>query len=179
MSTKTGSFWPTFSLDVNSPEFILRQQAKFLNQSMNGTILAEITKLTGEEDLVSIRMELIAVRLHRARYRILTVVSKAEPYPVQLEADVYKPKTLRVDQGNWAEATVKKIFEPYDKPLTWPPVTDWRKIASNKSEFDRCLAEVFNSNEVRSVVESILARTNDLQMLEEAEAESQTPTSQP
>src|SRR5436190_24344142 len=93
------SLWPNdIVVDVLPPLEILQAQATKIGEITKGILTAEVTTVTGHEDFVVHRLDLIAPKLDDRRYRILTATHRTDFYPVVLEAECFRPKdpqTLR------------------------------------------------------------------------------------
>ena len=159
MVARIPSLWPKISPDIRSPVDILKDQVASLRDDYPGMFDAEVTTLTGTEDFVIHQLNLIALKPTEQRFRILIATHRTEFYPVQIEAQVYRPKTKKrmvVGLGNVLTAS-NEIVES----LTWPPESDWRKIAHTQSQFISEIGVVLSSSEVRSAMESFIARANE------------------
>lgn len=169
--------WPQIKLDILSPATILRRQAGLLRKKYPGFFDAELTTVTGKDDFAIHRLDLIAIKPTEQRYRILTATHRIEFYPVQIEADCYRPKTRTVTRGGNPFA----LSELYPKvqveeSLTWPPEADWRKIARSQADFITEISVVLSSREVRSAMESFIARSNEADSQDEENVEQEAPS---
>jgi hypothetical protein len=161
------SLWPSdIMIEVRSPLEILKTQAEKIGEITQGILTAEVTTVTGHEDFAAHRLDLIAPRLDGRAYRILTATHRADLYPVLIEAEVYRPtkasaqavKNLAM-QGMAAAIGVDTRTE---YPLrSWPPVDDWRPVASNQGEFMTRVAEILRSPSVRAAIDSLIALSTD------------------
>lgn len=165
--------WPVVKLDTIAPKTILDQQVEYIRTSYRGYLDAEVTTVTGAEDFVIHRLDLVAVQLDGTRTRILTATHRKEYYPVQIEAACYQPKTRTFAGGRLEASSLETLSgrnTPFTQSLTWPPEGDWRPIAWDQTAFITKVGEVLKSGEVRSVMESIIARSNERQLLADPSA---------
>jgi hypothetical protein len=167
MPTTIPSLWPNdIVVDVRSPLEILRAQAEKIGEITQGTLTAEVTTVTGHEDFATHRLDLIAPKLDGRAFRILTATHRTDLYPVVIEAELYRP--TKVSAQAVKNLAVQTLAAPMgidlrsEYPLrTWPPVDDWRPVASDQSEFLRRVAEVLRSPTVRAAVDSLIALSNE------------------
>jgi len=159
--------WPDVKLDTLAPKVILDQQVEYIRTKYQGYLDAEMTTVTGAEDFVIHRLDLVAVQLDGMRIRIFTATHRKEYYPVQIEAACYRPKKRPFDL---AASMGNEDPYPETEHLTWPPEGDWRPIAWDQTTFIAKVGEVLKSGEVRSVMESIIARSNEKQLLADPSA---------
>lgn len=158
MTATIPSLWPDdIRVDLVPPVAVLRAQAAKLGQITQGILDADVTTVTGEKDFVVHRLDLIAPALAGRRYRALTVTHRADYYPVVLEADCFRPKTRAAafDDPYRAAFAVAGAEE-----LTWPRPNDWRPTTADQDDFLKKVGEVLRSKEVRSVIESMIALSN-------------------
>ena len=163
--------WPDVKLDTLAPKVILDQQVEYIRTKYQGYLDAEMTTVTGAEDFVIHRLDLVAVQLDGMRIRIFTATHRKEYYPMQIEADCYQPKVdrkVRSTTDRLMGSTTTEVIS--EKSLSWPPITDWRPIAWDQTTFIAKVGEVLKSGEVRSVMESIIARSNEKQLLADPSA---------
>jgi len=153
--------WQDLNLNIVAPKTILDQQVEYLQSKGKGVLGAEVTTVTGTEDFVIYRLDLIAIQLGGQRYRILVATHRTEYYPVQIEADCFRPKTKSSAVKNLVSGFMDR---EYTESLTWPPENDWRVIARSQDDFMDKLKTILRSAEVRSVIDSVIARTNELQL---------------
>lgn len=157
--------WPRLKLDILSPAAILKSQVDYIRKNGQGVLDAELTTVIGKDDFIVHRLDLIAPASNGQRYRVLVATHCSEYYPIQIEADCYRPKTRTV-----TVPSISTMLKGHNQDtsrteaLTWPPVNDWRKIARDQSELLSIVGQVLQSAEVRSAIESFIARTNELQL---------------
>lgn len=152
--------WPALNYEILAPKTILDRQAEFLRMRGKGMLEAEVSTVTGTKDFVIHRLDLIAVQLGEMRTRVLTATHQAEYYPVQIEAACFKPKQRTLPIG--ATGLMEKLQAlPQPEERAWPPEGDWRPVAWDQVEFIAKVGEVLKSAEVRSLLESIIARSNE------------------
>ena len=167
MSATIPSLWPeNIKVDVLPPLTILKLQAAKLHEITKGILRAEVTTVDGPGDLIAHRLDLIAPALDSRRVRVLVATQRTELYPVVVEAEFYRPTKVPAQavknlamQGLAAAMGVDTRTE---YPIRdWPPVDDWRPIASNQDEFLERVAEVLRSPAVRAAIDSMIALSNE------------------
>ena len=122
---------------VLSPLAILRFQAGQLRQRTKGLLEAEVQMEEKKEGRIQLSFDLIAPALDRYRYRLFTMEhDKQLVYPVRLDLGGF---CFPGEFGNYL---------------------DWVDAAS-QDEFVRWVAEIFKCERVRSVIHSLIARSND------------------
>lgn len=165
MTATIPDLWPGLKLDILAPATILKQQVEYIRAKGQGVLDAELTTVTGKDDFVIYRLDLIAPLVQGQRYRVLIATHRNEYYPIQIEADCYRPKTRTVTLPPLS-AIISGMNQSTTttEALTWPPENDWRKIARNQAELITIVGEVLKSAEVRSAIESFVARSNELKL---------------
>ena len=167
MTATTMSLWPDdIKVDVLPPLIILKSQAAKLRELTAGILTGEVVTSTGHDDFVVHRLEIVAPQLGGRRYGVLTVTHRASFYPVVLEADCFRPRETRMSRV--AAATVEVLIASME--TEWPSKNDWRPAASDQDEFVKRVGEVLKSPSVRSVIDSLLALSNEKNQPAEAES---------
>ena len=152
------SLWPDdIKVDVLPPLTILKLQAAKLHGITKGILDAEVTTVTGPDDLVTHRLDLIAPTLDGRRTRVLVATQRTEFYPVVLEADCYRPK----DSYPFGRSLAAISEVVAGMSAEWPRSNDWRPAANDQDEFLKRIAEVLRSPTVRSIIDSLLALSNE------------------
>lgn len=143
MSDVVTSYWPDdIAAKVLSPLAVLKIQAGTLSGKTHGILDAEVVSAVSPAR-TSHELQLVAPALGGERRTILTAGhATKEPYPVTVEADVFKP-TPDPDSEP----------DPYER--------DWRPVASTVQEFADLVKKVLQSNQVRSAIQSLIARSNE------------------
>lgn len=142
-------------VDVVTPLAILRSQVGPLRRITNGILDAEISTVTGDSKDVRHLFDLVAPVLNHYRHRILTVTHHRDlAYPVTVEAECFQPK----DPSEGALAVAANL----SRTLSQFKPRDWRPVASTEQEFIDLVRKTLRSNEVRSIIQSLIARSNDL-----------------
>lgn len=160
MAATIPSLWPDdIRVDLLPPVTILRVQAGQLGRLTGGILDADVTTVTGDKGFVVHRLDLIAPALGGRRYRALAATHRADYYPLVLEADCYRPKT-RTTKYNPFEP-LGGLITTRTEALTWPDATDWRPAVADQEEFIKKVGEVLRSREVRAVIESMIALSNE------------------
>ncbi|HEX8203776.1 MAG TPA: hypothetical protein VF590_25085 [Isosphaeraceae bacterium] len=136
------------TVKVLTPLAILRSQAGLLSQKTKGRLKAEVTTATSDK-AVQHQGDLIAPAL-RYRHRALAAKHGRDPvYPAIAETECLKPMS-----------TSEMIAE-----LTqFVPREDWRPRAATEQEFVELVGETLRSVEVRSLIQSLIARINEQQL---------------
>ena len=133
------NLWPEgISVKVVTPLAILRAQVAPLERSTQGLLSVQVSTTTSEDsDVVSHDLELVARSLGNLRIGILTVVhDKIRVYPAELKGELVEHETSDYD------------------------IYDWPRAAS-EGDFLFQLGKVLKSKEVRSIIDSLLARMNE------------------
>src|SRR5690606_17707243 len=114
-------------VDLVPPVTILRAQANKLGQLTKGILEAEVTTVTGDEDFAVHRLDLLAPALDDRRVRVLTATHRADYYPLQLEAECFRPKRPPL-------AAPAPVPPPdlLPEPREWPRKNDWRPVVANQ-----------------------------------------------
>ena len=164
------SLWPDINVDLVPPLIILRAQATRLGQLTKGILEAEVTTVTGEDDFVVHRLDLLAPSLEDRRVRILTATHRSDYYPVVLEADCFRPKRpVGMGPGAGLGAVLGAMAAAQSSALAgvfggtkppWPPLDDWRPVVADQDEFLKRVGEVLRSMEVRAAIDSMIALSN-------------------
>ncbi|HWG47140.1 MAG TPA: hypothetical protein VN688_30530 [Gemmataceae bacterium] len=126
---------PDIAQNVLPPLAILRTQAGFLGQMTKGLLRAEITSMKTEK-WIQYQFDLHAPALGGYRHRLFAVGHEPDTfYPVTVEAECFAgPTTLN---------------EP-DFPT-----------AATQDEFLKLIGQVLQSREVRSIIQTLIARSNE------------------
>ncbi len=168
MSATIPSMWPDdIKADVLPPIAILRSQAEKIRDLTQSILFAEVTTTTGHDDFSVHRLELVAPRLGDRRYGVLSVTHRTDFYPLVMEADCFRPRTLDVQKvrkqaleslaSSWMGVDVRTHIPT----RSWPPPDDWRPVVADQEEFFLRIGEVLRSMEVRSVISSMIASSNE------------------
>jgi hypothetical protein len=141
------------SVDVVSPLAILRAQTGPLSRMTKGLLEAEIETITSDSGKVQHQFDLIAPVLNNFRRRILIATHQRDlVYPVVVEAEFSLPD----DRPPNLSAVAGTRPRPTDLPL------DGRRPAATVQEFIKLVGEVLRSPQIRSLIQSLIARSNDL-----------------
>ena len=166
MSTTIRDLWPedVSAPDVLSPLTILKYQASQLRQRTKGLLEAEVHLDERSGPWVRASFVIIAPFLDRYRLELFRIGHDSQsPYPVFVYASdlAHKAKSAGFV---WAEVG--------QDPDDYSPPDEDEAVASSQEEFLDLLALVLNSRNTKSVLQSLLARTNDVQQAHEPQ---QTP----
>jgi hypothetical protein len=138
--------WPDdIKVDVLTPLMILRAQVEPLKRMTKGQLQVQVNTLSSAEaEKVTHSMDLVAPNLGNYRHGILAVTHSREfVYPAEFEAACFQPnlddpeKSLRTLVGD-------------------PP-----NVADSEERFIELLTEVLRSRQVKSVIQSLLARIHE------------------
>jgi hypothetical protein len=137
-------------VDVLTPLVILRSQASLLRQMTKGILEAEVTTATSDSGAVQHQLDLIAPALNRYRHRVLIAKHERDQvYPVIVEAECFQPKTAS-----------QRVALSMSTLGTGTP-GDWRPKADTEQEFIDLVGKALHSGEVRSIIQSLIARSNE------------------
>jgi hypothetical protein len=151
--TKIPNMWPSqLRVDVLTPLAVLRTQAGSLSDLTRGVLEAEVTTHTSTETVIH-KLEVVAPALEQYRHVLLTVRHKpAFVYPARLTAPCFQAG------GSMEETPNVKGW--IDQEGQWASL-------SSEELFLEAVGIVLNSSETRSILESLLARSNDANPPEE------------
>lgn len=163
MAATIPDLWPDdIRVDVLTPLAILRTQEALLGKRTKGLIQAEITTANSEKGTQH-SLDLVTAAL-KYRERVLTAWHGREfIYPVRVAAETFKPKPK-----NFIEAlTTTELTTLFEGSHV--------RTAATQDEFVALIREVFRSMEVRSLIQSLLARVNESQGTDEGLLNSSPP----
>jgi hypothetical protein len=147
MATTIPDQWPEIDVNILTPQAILRYQASQLKKKTRGLLDAELA-VTTAGNKSSLQLDLIAPALNGYRHRVLAAHFDTEMvYPARVVADCYsEPGSLAdFDRGGHREASTER-------------------------EFLEIVAEVLRSKEVRALIDSLIARSNERKPIQEPPA---------
>lgn len=164
MAGKIPNLWPTETVSVNtlSPLAILRTQAENLTNLTQGLLIGEVITDDRQEEGVYHHFDMIAPALDGYRHRILTV--KHDPsmlYPVSYSVAVRSsivapPARVKMGEAISASVNLSDVLTAKNSKAIGP-------VANTETEFIEVLRGVFNSGYVLSVINSLIARSNEAQ----------------
>lgn len=137
--TTIPDLWPSEALkvDVRTPAAILRAQAAQVRPNTKGILVADVTTTKSDSGSVIMALEILAPSLDNYRHRLLDVqYNQDEIYPAIITA-----KGLKDTQRG---ASVE------------------RKTAYSEGDFIDILMEVLNARETIALLQSLIARSNEL-----------------
>lgn len=144
-------------VDVLTPLAILRAQVEPLRKKTQGLLEAEVTTSTSGDNVLH-KFDLIAPALGGYRRRILTATHQKEMiYPVTVEAECFATPPPR----SYTALQVMKAFELDDSSSAGEE--DGRRKAVTDQEFINLVGEALRSSQVRGAIQSLIARSNELQ----------------
>lgn len=144
MSEATLDLWSDdIKVDIITPLAVLRAQQAHLRRKTRGLLNVEVTSRTVGEDSVEHQFDLIAPMLDDYRYRVLVAMHKQKlVYPVYVEAECLRPESSAYDG--------------------FPPdVIDGPSEAATEQEFLELVGKVLRSPQIRSVIQSLIALSNE------------------
>jgi len=141
MPSKIPDLWPNdISTDVLTPLAIMRSQVPGLERRTKGLLEADISSVEKEKEIVH-NFDLVAPAVDRVRERILVVThERNRVYPAKMEAAVFGRNSPGSDYYG----------------------TSFTARAMSQEDFLKLLSEVIRSPEVRSSIESLIARSNEV-----------------
>ena len=139
--TKTiPDLWPDdIRVDVRTPLAILKTQASLLSSKTRGLLIAELlTTTTSTKQWIQYQLDIVAVPLKHYRVSILTARHRIdEVYPVTVHSRAFGHEPEYEEAGN--------------------------REATTEEEFITLLRFVLRSGLVRSLIQSLIVRVNEVQ----------------
>lgn len=143
-------------VDVLTPVVILRSQAQLLGQKTQGILNAEITT-TSQEKWRQHQLDIIAPLLNGYRATLLTAKhERLMVYPVLVRAKCFIPRE-EVQALFPQSITMSTIMKGL---MTNEPPPDQRE-ASTQDAFIELVRQVLQSDDVRAMIQSLIARSNE------------------
>jgi hypothetical protein len=154
MTTAIPDLWPNdIKAEVLPPIAVLKVQEGLLARRTQGLLQAKLTT-TATENLVQHQLDLIAPSLNFYRERLLSAThDRVMLYPVIVTAGVFgpKPETPKGLLGLTTPVVESIIQRMSDLGLT-------QRRAATDEEFVQLVREVLQSEEVRALIHSLIAR---------------------
>lgn len=149
MTTAIPDLWaPDIKVDVLPPLAILKAQESLLARKTQGMLEAKLSTMEAE-NLVQHQLDLIAPSLNFYRERLLTAThDRTMLYPVTITANCFYPKPR-----TQIEAIASQIKNSLDQPLP-------QREAATDEDFVQLVRQVLQSEQVRALISSLLARIN-------------------
>jgi hypothetical protein len=143
------------SVDVLSPLAILRGQTEPLSRMTKGILEAGIETITSDKGKVQHRLDLVAPALNNFHRRILLATHQNDlVYPVVVDAECFLPERV---ESNW-----DALIPSFSKIVTVrDPLSEGQRRAATDKEFIELVGQVLRSSQVRSLIQSLIARSND------------------
>ena len=176
MSAVLRDLWPAdlVAEDVLGPEEILDEQAQLLTRRMNDLLQGKVVR-TVTDDRVVLGFEVFAPRLDQTK-RLFSVqhrleleypavfVTPSEEIPRYLREQVLIPgrpetKSIRVPLGCKSTFEFSNEPEVVVIPATKPRIEENEWVAGTPNEFIEKLGKVLSSPTVKSVIVSLLAKS--------------------
>jgi hypothetical protein len=159
MSSAIPVLWSDdISVNVLSPIAILRAQIEPLRQKTKGILEGNIETITTEKGKVRHQFDLVAPALNGFRRRILTATHQQDlVYPVVIEAEcfAFEAKTIRITPAAMIEGLRERKVPPSDA------LEEQERRAATEQEFIELVGKVLRSYQVRGLIQSMIARSND------------------
>lgn len=158
MTTAIPDLWAEdIKVDVLPPLAILKAQEGLLARKTQGMLMAKLTTMEAE-NLVQHQLDLIAPSLNFYRERLLTAThDRSMLYPVTVAAECFARK-VEISQGTLAPIQLAaKAMTDLHRALV--PESIQRKAATD-TEFVQLVREVLQSEQVRALISSLIARIN-------------------
>ncbi|MDR3636769.1 MAG: hypothetical protein P4L84_23395 [Isosphaeraceae bacterium] len=155
MASAIPTLWSDdIKVDVVSPAAILRAQVAPLRALTKGILEAEITTESSDSGMERLHFELVAPLLDNYHHRILSATyARNMVYPVTLEAECFRPH-----KQSYGESLAALALAVHQRGVT---ESDWRPKAATEQEFIELIGQVLRSSEVRAIIHSLIARSND------------------
>jgi hypothetical protein len=145
--SKIPDLWSNaIDVDVLTPAAILNTQASLLKRKTQGIVIAEVGSSVDSNKIVTITFDLVAPGIDNFRARVLAVRHKAEyVYPALVSTSAFSGK----GGGFFGD-------------LKWGGIEDQlSKLAETETEFIGLLQEALRSGFILSMVQSLIARSNE------------------
>jgi hypothetical protein len=148
MATSIPDLWPDdLKVDVVPPVAVLRAQEGLLSRKRQGMLQARVSTVETER-MVQHQLDVIAPGLGFYRQTVLSAThDRVMLYPVVVAADALAPRSSEAPQPLFAGGVVEG------------QALNQREAASGE-EFIRVVREVLQSDAVRALLSSLLARIN-------------------
>jgi len=153
MANEIPNVWPEdITLDIVTPQAILRIQAENLRTQTKGLLHARVTRTESDREALY-ELDVIAPVLG-STHRVLNARhGKDVVYPVIVDAECFRREHKEADfQAIQTVLLGRKPRHP--------------GAASTQDEFLKVIETVLGSNEVRSLLQSLIARSNEAQASE-------------
>ncbi len=163
MTTTIPDLWPDdIRVDVLAPLVILRTQESNLRRRTQGILEGHVSTVE-DNGLIYHKLDVFAPALGYSRTVLAAKHGHDSPYPVTVisQAFVSKPKAIPIPAM------------PFERP-------DNERDAATEDEFIKLVREVLQSGHVKAIVQSLIARSNELrELLQPPEAPSPAPEAAP
>jgi len=182
MTTTIPDLWSNdIKVDVRSPLAILKAQEGILAQKTSGLLQATVSSVE-TETLVQHQLDLVAPSLQFYRERVLTAEHhRNRYYPVFVRAECFDPVLRRTQKwpSGWTQPIVQSLAAMAASSGSDVPPGE---KAATEQEFVDLIRKVLQSQPVRSLIQSLIARINETSPPEAPENEpesAEAPPSQP
>ncbi len=166
MSIELQDLWPDdINVEVLPPVAILRAQLEPLRHKTKGILQAELDVVNSDSsNLITYNLDIIAPSLASYRHRILTAThDKILVYPVTITSACLISR--RVSESPEMPARVPalpRLGDMFSKSDEYEEFGSRR--AAGEREFQHSLRLILKSREVTSIISSLIARSNQLQL---------------
>ena len=141
---------------VVTPLAFLRVQATALGQMTRGLVTAEVTAMRGYGQMTAIRFDLYAAAIEVQRRIVVVTYDRSDVYPACVWADCF---AAHPDQ--MLASTTRQADPELVNPLVGG---EWGgKSAATYQEMIHAVREVFTSPPVRSAIQSMVARSSEIE----------------
>jgi hypothetical protein len=138
------------SVDVVPPVAILQMQAGILKRMTKGLLEGEVSTTYGNNDRVQHQLDVIAPALGYYRHRLLSATHDRElVYPVTVEAECFLPAGI---DAVLPALKANDLLQGVDKS---------KPKAATQEEFLDLVGKVLRSQQVKSLIQSLIARINE------------------
>ena len=149
------NLWPTDEIvvDVLPPLVILRAQASNLRLMTKGILEAEINTLRGSGGRLQHQLEILVPALEHYRRRLLTATHDENMvYPVYVDDETPEVDTANALLGREVGDLISAGMRGVRKPVR----------CSTQDVFIETLQQILRSSTVKSLVQSLIARSNEI-----------------
>ncbi len=155
MATTIPDLWSSdIQVDVLTPVAILRMQVSYFDKKTQGILQAGVST-TSTDDRHLHGLDLIAPLLDHYRKTLLTAEHRRdEAYPVVITSQALVPEDKRSGK--------KPYFDEIEVPGGVGQVDPSRREANTQEEFIELVRQVLQSGTVRSLIQSLIARSNEV-----------------
>jgi hypothetical protein len=173
MATSVASLWPTdIQPTVQSPFAILDGQARELTRITNGILVGDVKVARTDDQHVIVTLDIVVPALDNYRHRILQVTHGLDMiYPAWIEADCFVLRSVSQVLAAQSDA-ISRVVNAQIGVITGQTPQRMKNEAYSDQELRQLLKLVFDSEEVKPLAVSLIARANDVIAERNREAET-------